>query len=200
MTDGGSIRKKWETRSIAARELHMIMPSPKVIGKFVMAGWSPTRRVEVPSFIPSEHPAAQVHCQFGGLTVWKCEAGIECATSDVVFRASPMDNGDDEVAVWQTLLDTTLVSIGDVHHGHGELFMSTDWRCFGRSNLHEAFCFEGNDFVTAIQNILLGIRSRPMLRPDQQVVTMYGIDYTATSPETYCYSVRQGDNSLNGSR
>ncbi len=168
----------------------MITPLPEVLAQFVMAGWNPTRKVEVPSFIPHDHPAVQVLSQFGGLTVGKCGAGIECATSDIVFRAKPMDEGDDEIAVWQSLLDTTLVSIAHVQHGHGDLFIGTDQRCFQRSYIQEAFCFEGHDFVTAAQNLLLGIRARPMLRPDQQVVTVYGVDYTAMSPETYCYSVR----------
>lgn len=166
----------------------MINPPPELIAEFVKAGWNPARKIDVPSFIPPDHPAVDVLAQFGGLRLGKCEAGIECATSDVVFRASPMDERDEEILDWQRLLDTTLVSIGEVHHGHGELFISADSRCFGRSFIHDAFYFEGNDFLSGIRNLLLGVRSRPMLRPDQEIVTMYGIDYTAESPETYLYS------------
>lgn len=168
----------------------MINLPMELMAEFVKAGWNQSRKIEVPSFIPPDHPAKQVLAQFGGLTVGKCEPGIECATSDIVFRASQMDEGDNELAVWQRLLDTTLVSIGEVHHGHGELFLSADSRCFGRSHIHDAFYFEGEDFLTGIRNLLLGVRSRPMLRPDQDVVTMYGISYTSASPETYCYSFR----------
>ncbi len=166
----------------------MITPPARVLTTFVMAGWHPMRRAAVPRFVPEDHPAAQVLSQFGGLTVGECGAGIECAAGDVVFRASEIDDHDDEISAWQGLLNTTLVSIADVHHGHGELLIDAGSRCFGRSYIHEAFYFEGDAFEAAVQNILLGIRSRPMLRPDQETVTLYGIDYTANSPETYRYA------------
>ncbi len=166
----------------------MITPPAKVLEKFTMAGWQPLRCVAVPAFVPDDHPAWQVLAQFGGLAVGTCGPGIECATGDVVFRASEPDGRDDEVSAWQQLLNTTLVSVGDVHHGHGELFIDTTSRCFGRSYIHEAFYFEGSSFETAIENILLGVRSRPVLRPDQRSVSLYGVDFTAESPETYHYA------------
>jgi len=166
----------------------VIRPPSKVLNKFVMAGWQPSRCVAVPAFVPDNHPAWQVLRQFGGLTVGTCGPGIECASSDVVFRASEPDDRDDELSGWQQLLNTTLVSVADVCHGHGELFIDTNSRCFGRSYIHDAFYFEGDSFETAIENILLGVRSRPMLRPDQASVTLYGHDFTAESPETYHYA------------
>jgi len=101
----------------------MIILPAKVLTSFVAAGWHQNRCTAVESFVPKDHPAWQVLAQFGGLIVGKCGAGIECATSDVVFRTSQPDDSDDEIAAWQRLLNTTLISIADVHHGHGELFI-----------------------------------------------------------------------------
>ncbi len=86
----------------------MITPLPEVLAQFVMAGWNPTRKVEVPSFIPHDHPPCR------SSVIWrshcgKMRSGIECATMTLFFRAKPMDEGDDEIAVWQSLLDTTLL-------------------------------------------------------------------------------------------
>lgn len=166
----------------------MIVPPAKVLEHFVIAGWHEKRCVPVLAFVAKNHPASQVLAQFGGLTVGTCGPGIECSSSDIVFGASKPDDGDDELTTWQELLKTRLVSIADVHHGHGELLIDMKSRCYGRSYIHEAFYFEGNCFETAISNVLLGIRSRPMLRPDQDSVTLYGVDYTAESPETYHYT------------
>ena len=156
----------------------MLEPPQRIRHEFVEAGWTPTRFIPVPTYVPQDHPAAQVLAQFSGLTVGKAQAGQECATTDLSFRPSPPDGNDNEIATWQELLQTRLISIADVTHGHGELFVDETFRFF---------YFEGGSFAHAMENLLIGIRARPMLRPDQATVTLYGIKYTSESPELYRY-------------
>ena len=88
---------------------------------------------------------------------------------------------------WAGLLGTRLVGVADMHHGHGELYVAADGRCFGRSCVHDAFYFEGATFAEAAERAMLGRRSQPLLRPDQSSVTLYGIRFTTDSPEVYRY-------------
>ena len=53
------------------------------------------------------------------------------------------------------------------------------------SQIHDAFWFGGASFNEAIERMLLGRRSRPMLRPDQNVVQMYGEEIRADDPRVY---------------
>jgi SUKH-3 immunity protein len=153
---------------------------------FVAAGWQPERQVAVPSSVPAEHPAAAIVAALGGLNVVpNRKSGEECAPNDLAFREVTLD---DYINVWATLLGTLLVGIAEVHDGHGELYVATDGRCFGRSCIHDAFYFEGQTFADAVERSLLGRRVRPMLLPDQPSVSLYGIQYTPDSPKLYRYT------------
>jgi hypothetical protein len=158
----------------------MIEPPPRVRHRFVDAGWFPGRAVSVPPSVPSDHPAWVVLAAVGGLSVGACGAGEECATSDLRFSALEPDPAVTEV--WGPLLGTQLVGIAEVHHAHGELYIDTAGRCFGSSCIHDAFYFEGESFAEAVERLLLGRRSRPMLRPDRVAATLYGIRLTDESP------------------
>jgi hypothetical protein len=130
--------------------------------------------------------------QFGGLAVGRCEAGEQCATSDLRFH--PVGPTDPDIRIWNALLGTTLIGVAEVHHGHGELYVDSSGRYYGLSNIHDAFYFEGSAFGEAVEGLLLGRRARPMLRPDQESVTLYGIEFTAEHPEIYRYGeVRKDD-------
>jgi hypothetical protein len=140
----------------------------------------------VPPSVPAGHPAAAILAEFGGLTVDPGrDAGEECATNDLAFLALWPD--ESITRIWGELLGTRLVGIAEVHSGHGELYVAADGRCFGRSCIHDAFYFEGASFAETVERSLLGRRSRPMLRPDQSSVTLYGVRFTADSPEVYQY-------------
>jgi uncharacterized protein (TIGR02996 family) len=154
--------------------------------RFVAAGWFPGRRVSVSAAVPRDHPAADILAELGGLTVTpKKNGGEECGTSDLVFRELHPDEG--VTGVWGQLLATRLVGVAEVCVAHGELYVAADGRCFGRSNIHDAFYFEGDSFAEALERHLFGRRARPMLRPDQKSVSLYGISYTRRSPELYQY-------------
>jgi hypothetical protein len=157
-----------------------------VRSSFYLAGWRPGRLVETEA--PRGHPAHAVLSAFSGLRVGKDGAGRTCAAGSIAF--GPLDAGqrDETIDDWERLLRVTLVGIGDLSDGHGELWIASDHRCFGRSLIHDAFYFEGADFGGAVENILLGHRARPLIHPSQQEVTLYGEIYTRNHPETYDFT------------
>ena len=156
---------------------------------FRRAGWQPQRSValskSVIAKIPKGHPAVPILTAFSGLTVGECGTGEQCATSDVAFG---FVERDDEADVWSGLLQTVLVGIATVHHNHGDLFIDSTGRCFTISGVHDATCYEGASFSEAMRHLLRGFRCRPMLRPDQQSVMLYGDEFTSDSPEVFDYS------------
>ena len=166
----------------------IILPSD-LLSFFRSAGWYPGRSVDLPAGLgeqlPEGHPAIRILSEFWGLTVGQVGSGQEWASSDVAFGF--IDEADDRIATWNELLGTILVGIAEFHHSHSELYVDTTGRCFGMSLMHDAFYFEGESFGDAMRGLLLGRRSRPMLRPDQETVTLYGIDYDVNSPELYKY-------------
>lgn len=149
---------------------------------FVKAGWYPGRTVRLPSSIPPGHPAASILTQFAGLQVGTAGAGQECATSDAAFGELQSNTVRD---VWTRLLRTELIGIAEIHNAHGELYIDREGRCYGASQIHDAFWFEGTSFNEAMERNLLGLRSRPMLRPDQDIVQMYGESIRADDPRVY---------------
>jgi hypothetical protein len=151
---------------------------------FLAAGWYAGRRVTVSPEIPVDHPAARILAAFGGLTVGRPQAGEDCATDDVEFGEL---HTDPSIAEWSQLLGTQLVGIAEVHHRHGEWYASGDGRVFGRSCIHDAFWLAGETFGEAVERSLLGRRVSPLLRPDQQSVSLYGNTFTADSPGVYRY-------------
>jgi hypothetical protein len=154
--------------------------------QLIEAGWRPGRRVTVADSVPADHPARDVLAAFGGLIVLEREPEPDWPPiAELVFRELPPSR--DVTDLWGPLLGTRLFGIAGVHNAHGELFIASDGRCFGSSNIHPAFYYYGASFAEAIEGILLGRRARPMLLPGQQTVTLYGEQFTADSPEVYRY-------------
>lgn len=152
------------------------------------AGWFPARWVA--TLAPKDHPAEPILAALSGLRVGQTGPGESCARSDIAFFLLDPEPDDDDLHEWSRLLGTVLVGLGEVHNGHGELWIASDGRCFGRSLVHRAFYFEGHDFAEAIEGLLLGRRARPMLRPDQESVTLYGDRYTRDHPDLYDFTRR----------
>jgi hypothetical protein len=86
---------------------------------------------------------------------------------------------------WAALLRTELIGIAEVHNGHGALYVDRVGRCYEASLIHDAFAFEGESFNEAIERMLLGRRSRPMIRPDQEAIRWYGDEIRADDPRVY---------------
>jgi hypothetical protein len=152
---------------------------------FVAAGWRSGRTVALSPAPRADHPAAAILAEFGGLTVGQTGAGEECARSDITFRQLPPD--DLILDVWGKLLRTQLIGVADVHHAHAELYMDSAGRCFVASIVDDGFYFEGASFSEAIERLLLGRRSRPMLRPFQDTIGHYGEEIRADDPRVYKY-------------
>lgn len=136
---------------------------------------------------PEGHPAATVLLELEGLSVGDCEAGEECARSDIAFGRNEQLEQDRAILAWQSVLGTELVCIGEVHHFHGALFMDSSGACYQSSQIHEAFSFEGATLGAAVERILLGRKGQPMLLPGQSSVQMYGEKITASHPKLYRY-------------
>jgi len=151
---------------------------------FLAAGWCPGRRVVVGPAVPTEHPACAILAEFDGLRVGQSGCGEECAKSDVMFRPFWPDSS---IRAWEELLVTQLIGVADVCHRHGELYVDHHGRLFGASVVHDAFYFHGASFGEAMERLLLGRRSQPMLRPDQDNVTLYGEEFTADHATIYRY-------------
>ncbi|MFC5455695.1 hypothetical protein [Prosthecobacter fluviatilis] len=129
---------------------------------------------DLPEWIPQDHPSRDILSKLWG----QRRGSIDFKLLDRCYYSK-------EVLEWESLLKTTLVGVGEVDHGHGEFYVASDGRCFGLSCVHDAFYYYGDSFEKYRLRALLGRRARPMLRPEQTSVTLYGIDYTKESPETY---------------
>jgi SUKH-3 immunity protein len=166
----------------------VIEPPEAVQQWFVDAGWCPGRFVEVPPSVPTGHPAWDILAAFGGLVILERDPEPDPdwpPIEELVFR--DLFPCPAVTEVWGQLLDTRLVGIANVHNDHGELYIASDGRCFGSSSIHPAFYYHGESFTEAVEGMLLGRRARPLLRPDQPFVALYGERFTADSPELYRY-------------
>lgn len=161
--------------------------SPAARPYFENAGWTPDRRVPVDG-VPPDHPACDILQQFSGLHVGAGPDGemLEEVHNDIHFE--PARYHDTVVRQWSELLGSELVGFAEFHHRHGALYVSADGRVFEQSLMHDAFAWQANDFQTAIDGLLFGVRSKPMLRPDQDSVRWYGIRHERGSPELYDYA------------
>ena len=165
-----------------------------------LAGWTPDRRVSVkPELLLRlseqglpNHPAVNILANLGDLHLGETGQGEACTRSDLAFQWLIDCETSDEVetlrvSAWQDLLRTRLVGIASVHHVHADLLMASDGRCFGMSLIHDAFWLEGLNLDEALVRLLVGQRCRPMLRPDQREVSMWGEHFTTDHPLVYDY-------------
>jgi SUKH-3 immunity protein len=162
------------------------LPS-SVVPLFRAAGWPSLIRKPATSNALNGHPATAVLFELEGLSVGDCEAGEECARSDIAFGRSERLEQDSSVQAWELLLNTKLVCIAEVHHFHGALFIDSSGACYQSSQVHEAFSFEGATFGAAVERILLGRKGQPMLLPNQPSGQLYGETITAGHPSLHRY-------------
>jgi hypothetical protein len=153
---------------------------------FLAAGWQSGRRMRVDGRVPELHLAHSILQEVGGLHVGRSEpSGIECARSDLEFCFCEADHKI--LSTWGELLRSRLVEVAEVHNRHGWLIVDEAGRCFGASQIHDAFYFEGQTFGEAVERLLLGRKVRPMLRPDQHQVELYGETFTRGHPAIFEY-------------
>ena len=123
---------------------------------FLAAGWPSISTVPLPGYVPPEHPAAALLEQLAGVQVGICGTGEECATSDVAFGTFEHLHGSEDFREWQQRLGSTLVSIAEVHHGHGALLMDEKGCCYLLSLIHDGLWILGPGFVQAMENLIFG--------------------------------------------
>jgi len=156
---------------------------------FLSAGWFADRIVPGAGLSELSHPAAGIFSMFAGLHVEPTTAvGIECGTSDIAFELPDFD--DASTTKWEAALRTRLVTIALVGNEHSGLLVATDGRCFELSYMHDCLGYLGQDFAESVERLLLGIRAKPMLRPDQDSVVMYGETYARNHPALYGQDLR----------
>ncbi len=155
----------------------MIAISGKAARLLAEAGWTSGRRAPVSDTIPKTHPAAAILESLSGFRIGEIGPGLECAKSDVNFRA--VDDGREDIASLEDLLGEILVGIAEVHEAHGELYLDGRGRCFGVSLMHSATWFEGKSLDVALERLLTGLRPQPILLPGQNDVMFFGETYGA---------------------
>lgn len=172
--------------------------APVVLEQLEALYWIPERETDIPRPIQealnkhswmARHPAVAALQNLSGLRIGKVGQGQECATSDIVFEWNEPDftgqYQDRGLRVWEKWLDTQLIQLAEVHHAHSQLLMASDGRCFSWSFI--GIRYEGDNLQQALEHLLLGIRSRPMLGPGQSSIIFYGRKYQAGDPEIYRY-------------
>ena len=172
--------------------------SPVVIELLQARGWTPQREVAIPVPVQSaldqqpsltSHPAVAALQNLAGLHIGQVGKGRECASSNIEFDWLEAyftgEDADDALLSWEQRLHTRLIAVAEVHHSHGQLLMAGDGRCFSWSFV--GMSFEGENLQQALEHLLRGIRSRPMLEPGQSSTQLYGTLYKSGDPEIYRY-------------
>ncbi len=156
---------------------------------FLEAGWHPQRYVAPPhgQQVEDDHPSTNILTSLSGLHINAAKEGLYCATSDIDFEWV-VDSDMSDVRQWEHLLSTRLVGVAAVLEDLGALYVATDRRCFVEEYISPTFSYRGS-FAEAVEGLLLGRRARPMLRPDEDEVTLYGDTFTRASPELYRYDL-----------
>ncbi|NIF84191.1 hypothetical protein F3J24_11855 [Comamonas sp. Tr-654] len=170
--------------------------SPVVVELLQAQGWTPQREVTIPAPVQSalcrqpsltSHPAVAALQNLAGLHIGQVGKGRECASSDIEFDWLEAyftgEDADDALLCWEQRLHTRLIAVAEVHHAHGQLLMAGDGRCFSWSFV--GMSFEGENIQQALEHLLLGIRSRPMLELGKSSTQLYGTLYKAGDPEIY---------------
>jgi hypothetical protein len=143
---------------------------PSVVrSRFERAGWYEGRREPLERALDPDHPAAALLAAFAGLE-------LRVPPGETVLRFAQLLPGHAD-ATWSRLLGSELVGIADLAGGHGALLVDREERVYGLSLVHDAAWFAGESFAIAIERIVRGEHGRPMLRPDQREVMLYGVTY-----------------------
>lgn len=147
---------------------------------FEAAGWVHGRQVDVASAVPIDHPAHSVLAELGGLTLTDPTPAIRSIAFGHVAE------GESDMAAWATALGTDMVGIAEEDGGHATLYLSSLGQLIGCSNVHPAYFLIGRTIGEALDAIGHGKRAQPMLLPDEDEITLYGVTF------------RQGDEEVIG--
>ena len=123
---------------------------------------------------------------FGGLSLLSYDDEFpDEPTAELEFR--PLTLKDKTATIWSRLLRSKVVGIGYGHNQHENVYADADGRIYGGSLMHDAFYLRGLTLPDCFHNLLTSTRARPMLRPDQRSVMLYGVTFTSASEEVHQY-------------
>jgi hypothetical protein len=142
-----------------------------MLKSFEAAGWFSGRQVDVAAAVPIDHPAYALLAEFGGLTLTKPAPHI-CS---IAFRH--VTDGESDMLAWAAALETDMVGIAEEDDGHATLYLSGRGQVIGCSNVHPAWFLVGRTIGEALDTIGHGKRARPMLLPDEDEITLYGVTF-----------------------
>lgn len=164
----------------------MINLDPAVRNWFIKSGWTENHSANVPANIPLSHPAHEILRVFGGIKLLEidCPDGEE-PIEEYVFR--PLSTTWREITNWSKRIRSKLIGIAEVHNDHGELYVDETGRCFSNSLIHDAFAFAGDSLSDTLQGTINHRKNRPLLRPWQPSVSMYGEWIMQGDPRVYDY-------------
>ena len=135
---------------------------------FRNAGWFEDRRVAVDAAVPMYHPSFAVLTELGGVVL------RNPAPSVVSIAFQHGDDAAPDVAEWEAALGTKIVGVAEQDGGHAELYLTGRGQVLGFSLIHPACWLVVETFGSALQALTEGRRSKPMLLPGQEGVTLYG--------------------------
>ena len=160
--------------------------SRRASGYFELAGFKLPREVAVHPDVPCDHPAFSLLQRFGGIHIGADSEKevLEELRNDIAFEYVSAYGGI--IDPWEKLLNTRLIGVAEIHVRHGILYLADDQSFFMHGGMTDAMGFSGLGFLSAVDNLLFA-QSAPMIRPDQQSVTWYGIKYEHGHDRLYRY-------------
>src|SRR5262245_8124380 len=94
------------------------------------------RPKSLPDWVPVDHPARAI-----------LERKTGTRRGRVDYQLIDREDYSPNIPVWESLLKTRLIGIGEVDHGHEQLFLASDGRCFGDSAVHDAFYYHAETLL-----------------------------------------------------
>jgi hypothetical protein len=136
--------------------------------EFIRGGWCEGRETPVDTTVPQSHPARAVLAELTGVRLTR--PGDDIVEVDFKY----IKDNDPLIIEWASALGMQIVGIAEAHNAHGELYITDRGHVIGSSIIHGACWFQGRSFAEAMEAILSGTRSRPMLLPGQTEMMLYG--------------------------
>lgn len=155
---------------------------------FLECGWTCQHSAKVPDTIPVLHPAHEILRTFGGIKLLENDCDDDDPYEKFEFRLIP--DPDSAIQAWSRRLRSQLVGIANEDGCHAELYVDGTGRCFSNSLVHGAFAFAGDSLGDTLLGVLNHRRYRPLLRPWQNEISMYGEWIVRGDPRVYDYGAK----------
>jgi hypothetical protein len=81
------------------------------------------------------------------------------------------------MAAWEAALGAKMIGIAEQDGGHAEFYLSEGGHVIGCSLVHPACYLIGRTVQEALEALGSGRRAQPMLLPDENEITLYGVTF-----------------------